>query len=84
MSAKTVLSSKGQIVIPAGLRAEAKLKKGTEIVIEKTSNGLLLIPVPENPVAALRGILKGSKVSSGGIKRMRREDDKKRFAKLNF
>ncbi|HLC79993.1 MAG TPA: AbrB/MazE/SpoVT family DNA-binding domain-containing protein [archaeon] len=75
---RTILSSKGQLVLPAQIREEEDWFSGTEFVVEKVPEGILLIPVPKDPVAALYGIAKGAGIKSSDIKKMRQEDEKKR------
>jgi AbrB family looped-hinge helix DNA binding protein len=42
----TRLSSKGQIVLPSGTRANRKWGAGTEFQVIETSDGILLRPLP--------------------------------------
>ncbi len=44
----TLLSSKGQIVIPKALREARHWRAGTRLQIQETSNGLLLQPVAKD------------------------------------
>lgn len=55
MTASAVMSSKGQLVIPAKLRKELGLEPGVRVVIRKQGNGLLVEPGPYEAVLALRG-----------------------------
>jgi AbrB family looped-hinge helix DNA binding protein len=43
-SAKTKLSTKGQVVLPKSLRASHRWKPGTEFIIEDLAEGILLKP----------------------------------------
>jgi AbrB family looped-hinge helix DNA binding protein len=51
-------TTKGQIVIPAKLRRQFNIQKGTRAIIEATPEGILLKPVTKHAIARLRGILK--------------------------
>lgn len=59
MKYKTVVTSKGQMVIPAAVRRRYRIGTGTEIHIEEVRNGLLLRPVTDDPIDRLCGILAG-------------------------
>jgi AbrB family looped-hinge helix DNA binding protein len=56
----TVVSSKGQIVIPASLREELQLEPGTRISIQLEKNHLVLQPITRAFIKSLRGCYKGS------------------------
>ena len=49
--------SKGQIVIPAGLRKKFHIEPGTEMQIMEYGGIIYLIPPAENPIKAACGIL---------------------------
>ena len=55
MSTSTV-SSKGQIVIPAAIRAEMGAEPGTRVAFVRTAQGWLLKPATR-PITALKGIV---------------------------
>ena len=55
----TVVSSKGQIVIPAALREELGIETGTRIAISSENNQLILQPITKEFIRSLRGCLKG-------------------------
>lgn len=59
MNHKTVVTSKGQLVIPAAIRRRYRIGKGTEIRIEEVPGGLLLRPVTEDAIDRVCGILAG-------------------------
>ena len=53
-------SSKGQVVIPAGLRKRIGVKPGDKVSVTLTTDGKLMIePVPQDPVEAAHGSLRG-------------------------
>jgi AbrB family looped-hinge helix DNA binding protein len=45
----TRLSTKGQIVLPKGIRASRAWGPGTEFTVEETGNGILLRPAARFP-----------------------------------
>jgi AbrB family looped-hinge helix DNA binding protein len=55
----SVVSTKGQLVIPANLREELGLKPGVRVVFTKQDGGLLLKPSRFDALRALRGTLAG-------------------------
>lgn len=56
---KVTISEKGQISIPVALRRRYGLKKGDKLVLEEIEGAILLRPLPQHPLLALRGRLKG-------------------------
>jgi AbrB family looped-hinge helix DNA binding protein len=58
--ATTVLSEKGQLVIPATIRAQAGLSPGDRFTVEYRQDGqILLRRLPRDPLLALRGAYAG-------------------------
>ena len=58
--ARTVLSEKGQVVIPVEIRARLKLEKGDRFEVELDGDRVILKRLPRNPILKLRGILAGT------------------------
>jgi len=56
----TTVSSKGQIVIPAELRAQLGINPGTRIAIQKQDKHLILQPITEQFIDSLMGCCKGA------------------------
>jgi AbrB family looped-hinge helix DNA binding protein len=52
-------SSKGQIVIPAEIRKKLGIKPGQKVALTLVEDKAVIEPLPEDPIKALRGILKG-------------------------
>ena len=52
-------SSKGQIVIPAEIRKKLGIKPGQKVALRLVEDKAVIEPLPEDPIKALRGILKG-------------------------
>ncbi len=55
----TVVSSKGQIVIPAALRDELGIEAGTRMAIQRQENHLVLQPITQEFISSLVGCCKG-------------------------
>ena len=53
-------TKKGSVIIPAALRKKYHIKKGTEVAISEGERGMILMkPIPEDPIEASKGMLKG-------------------------
>ncbi len=57
MKARAVVSSKGQVTLPAAMRAQLGIGPGSHIQFEV--RGQELVIKPELPMSAYRGMLKG-------------------------
>ena len=55
---RTVISSKGQVVIPAELREQYGLKKGTTATWSEENGRLVLTPLTKQRLKEIRGFLK--------------------------
>jgi AbrB family looped-hinge helix DNA binding protein len=55
----TVVSSKGQIVIPAALRQKLGIKTGTRLAIRSEENQLILQPITKEFIRSMVGCCKG-------------------------
>ena len=53
------VSTKGWVVIPKDLRDKYGLKKGSQVQVVDYGEGLILIPLPDDPAEALHGMLEG-------------------------
>jgi AbrB family looped-hinge helix DNA binding protein len=58
MRSTAVISSKGQVVIPANLRKRYGMKEGTTVVFEEEHGRLLLAPSNFDAIFALGGSLR--------------------------
>ncbi len=51
---------KGHVIIPADLRRKYNIKKGSKVSIYEGEGGVIIIkPLPEDPIEAAKGMLKG-------------------------
>ena len=64
---------KGQIVIPARIRAMFKIKKGTQVNVYEDGNRIIVEPLADDPIKRGRGMLK----TRGRILKTLVEDRKK-------
>ena len=53
----TIVTTKGQIVIPSKIRQRLKIKKGTRLYIEERGNELILKPVTPEYFERIAGVL---------------------------
>ena len=68
-------SSKGQVVIPAEVREKIGLKPGDKVLVRLTDDNRVTIePVPDDPITALLGVLKGGSSLTKALLRERRKD----------
>jgi AbrB family looped-hinge helix DNA binding protein len=65
MQAQAIVSSKGQVTLPAAMRAKLGLQAGSHIQFEL--RGQELVIKPELPVSAYYGILKGHDIGDSEI-----------------
>lgn len=80
----TVLSTKGQVVLPAELRSERKDKPGKKFSVILTGAGYELIEIPENPVKLLRGYTKVLRIPENALKKSRMRDLKHDLEESNL
>ena len=55
---RTIISSKGQVVVPAELREQLGLKKGTRATWTEERGRLILVPITERLLDEIQGFLK--------------------------
>ena len=72
----SILTSKGQLLIPKRIRNKYGIKSGVKVVFEETEDGVVIKPMNEHYFKSFRGILK----STGNLKeemRERKEEERK-------
>ena len=72
----TTVTRRGQTVIPAKLRGRYGMDEGTQIEWLDTGAGLKVIPVPPDPIAALRGSGRGERLTERLLAERRRDRDR--------
>jgi AbrB family looped-hinge helix DNA binding protein len=70
----TTVSSKGQFVIPADIRASLRIEPGTRISVAVEDSRIVLEPVSKALVERTRGMLKGGPSLSAALKKERQKD----------
>jgi AbrB family looped-hinge helix DNA binding protein len=68
------VSSKGQIVIPAGIRRTYGIDAGTKLSVVDMGDHISLVPAPVDAITELRGILKDSGYTMEDFLAERRRD----------
>lgn len=70
---ESIITKKGQVVIPVALRKKYKIETGTRMIWIDTGTLIKVIPIPKDPIGALRGCSEGEELTKGLLK-IRRED----------
>ena len=70
----SVVSTKGQTVIPKTIRKELGIKDGTRLLWILREGKLTVLPIPEDPVGASLGILAGRGYTFDDFMRERNEE----------
>ena len=60
---QTIISRRGQTVVPSAIRQKYKIKDGDRLVWIDDGQIIRVIPVPANPITALRGSAKGQNLT---------------------
>jgi AbrB family looped-hinge helix DNA binding protein len=76
MRSTAVISSKGQIVIPANLRKRYRLREGTTIVFQEERGRLVLEPNNFEAIYALQGSLREFPIEAS-LEEERRDERKR-------
>lgn len=73
---ETIMTERGQTVVPAPIRKRYKLKKGAKLVWIDDGKTIKVIPIPVDPVEALHGIGKGENLLQVLLEERKRERDR--------
>ena len=79
----SVLTTKGQLLIPKRLRTKYGIKSGVKVVFEETANGVLIKPMNEQYFNSFAGILKGGNLKED-MKKMKEKEKAFEERKLNL
>ena len=69
----SILTSKGQLLIPKRLRNKYGIKSGVKVVFEETDKGVLITPMNEQYFSSFAGILKSGNLKED-LKKMKEEE----------
>lgn len=75
-------SAKGQVVIPGAIRKALGIKPGSRLHVRLEGKEVVLFPLADDPIRALRGILKGGPSLTKALLEDRKEDLKREDKKL--
>jgi AbrB family looped-hinge helix DNA binding protein len=78
----TTVSTKGWIVVPKEMRVKYNLLPGSKVQIVDYGGGLAIVPLPEDPIAALRGIFADSPSLTDDLLRDRKRAREKEDARI--
>ena len=67
-------SSKGQVVIPVEIRKKLGIKPGQMVNLTLEGEKAVITPLPEDPIKALRGSLKGKSSLTKALLKERKEE----------
>jgi AbrB family looped-hinge helix DNA binding protein len=74
--------AKGQVVIPKALRQSLGITPGTRLHVRVEGGALILVPLPDDPIRALRGIARGGPSLTRALLDDRKEDREREEKKL--
>lgn len=68
-------TEKGQVIIPAHLRKKHHIKKGSRVNIYEGEGGAIIVkPLPDDPIEATKGMLKGKTSLLDALLKDRKEE----------
>ena len=76
----SVVTSKGQIVIPARLRQRAGIKRGTRVYLEERGGDIIVHPATSDFYDRTFGVLKGEELVQTLEKNRRRDHESEKRA----
>ena len=70
------ISSKGQIVIPKDIREQLGITPGKKVLFRIVDKHAEISPLPDDPIRAMRGILKGGRSLAKELLKEREKDNR--------
>jgi len=79
----SVITTKGQLLIPKRIRNKYGIKSGVKVIFEETENGVIIRPMNADYFKSFRGILKSGNLKEE-MKEMKEEEKKLEDRKFNL
>lgn len=79
----SVLTTKGQLLIPKRIRNKYGIKSGVKVIFEETDDGVIIKPINEQYFKSFRGILKSTGRLHEEMKQMKDEEKRLEDRKFN-
>jgi len=79
----SVLTVKGQLLIPKRIRNKYGIKSGVKVIFEETENGVVIRPMNENYFKSFMGVLKATGNLKEEMRNMKAEEKKLEERKLH-
>lgn len=73
---ETIISRRGQTVIPAEIRKRHNIKDGDQLIWIDDGQTIKVIPVPADPIKALRGSGKGQNLNAKLLEERRKDRER--------
>ncbi len=80
----SVLTVKGQLLIPKRIRNKYGIKSGVKVIFEEIENGVVIRPMNENYFKSFMGVLKATGNLKEEVKQMKAAEKKLEERKLNL
>ena len=80
----SILSTKGQLLIPKRIRNKYGIKSGVKVIFEETENGVIIRPMNEDYFNSFRGIFKSTGNLGEEMKEMKAEEKRLEDKKFNL
>jgi AbrB family looped-hinge helix DNA binding protein len=80
----SVLTSKGQLLIPKRLRKKYGIETGVKVIFEETEGGVVIRPINGQYFKSFRGLLSSSGKLKEEVKAYKNEEKKLEEQKLNL
>jgi AbrB family looped-hinge helix DNA binding protein len=80
----SVLTTKGQLLIPKRIRDKYGIKSGVKVIFEETDKGVIIYPINQQYFNSFIGILKSDGELKEEMKQHKQEEKKLENRKLNL